>query len=233
MLKSLFPFSRHRFNNELILDELPLEVLDILLKDQEYIPFRKGEIIFKEGIHPQGAFYIRKGKVKKYTNGFEGREYVFYISVEREIIGHHGILSNETNPNSAAALTDCELVFIPKKNFLSALKVSEDFLLKAVKNLSHEFGVFVHFAKILAQYNVRERISLTLLIVNEKFIEGGSLDAVIDMSREELASMTATAKENLVRILTEFKNEGIIATKGRGIIIKDFDALIKMSKYFD
>lgn len=233
MLKSLFPFSRHRFNNELILDELPMEVLDILLKNQEFILFKKGEIIFKEGIHPQGAFYIRKGKVKKYTNGFEGREYVFYISGEREIIGHHGILSSETNPNSAAALTECELVFIPKKNFLSAIKNSEDLLLKVIKNLSHEFGVFVHFTKILAQYNVRERVALTLLIVNEKFIEGGSLDAVIDMSREELASMAATAKENLVRILTEFKNEGIITTYRRGIIIKDFDALIRLSKYFD
>ena len=50
-----------------------------------------------------------------------------------------------------------------------------------MQNLSHEFGVFVHFSKILAQYNVREKTALALLIINEKYLRGGSLDAVITL----------------------------------------------------
>jgi CRP-like cAMP-binding protein len=232
-MKSLFPFQRHRFNNEVILDELPDDVLDVLLKNQEIIHFKKGEIVFKEGVRPQGVYYVKKGKVKRFTTGFEGREYMFYISGERELLGHHGLLNDETNPNSAETLEDSELIFLPKRNFLQALELSRDLQIKVMRNLSHEFGVFVHFTKILAQYSVREKTALALLIVNEKYLSGGSLDAVIELSREELASMVGTVKESLVRVLREFKDEGVIATKGRGIVIKDFDALIRTSNYFD
>ena len=116
---------------------------------------------------------------------------------------------------------------------MQAYRKSRDFQVKLTRNLSHEFGVFVHLTKILAQYNVRERTALMLLIVNEKFLSGGSLDAVITLSREEMASMVGTAKENLVRVLREFREENIISTKGHGIIIRDFDALMHLSNYFE
>ena len=44
--------------------------------------------------------------------------------------------------------------------------------------------------------------------------------------------MVGTVKENLVRVLSEFKDEGIISSKGHGIVLKDFDALIRLSNYF-
>jgi len=232
-MRSLFPFQRHRFNNEVILDELQDNVLDILLKQQEVINYKKGEIVLREGLRPRGVYYIQKGKVKKFTTGYEGREYMFYISGERELLGYHGLLNDETNPNSAETLEDSILIFLPKRNFLRALELSKDLQTKLMRNLSHEYGVFIHFSKILAQFNVREKTALSLLIVNEKYLSGGSLDAVIELSREELASMVGTVKESLVRILREFKDEGIIATKGRGIVIKDFDALLRISNYFN
>ena len=214
------------------MDDLSDEVLDILLADQEEINFRRGEIIFKEGVKPQGVYYIRKGKVKKYASGYEGRDFVFYISGEGELIGHHAVISDETNPDTAEALADCLLVFVPRRKFVEALEKSTEFHLKVMRNLSHEYGVFVHFTKILAQYSVRQRTALTLLIVNEKYLSGGSLDATINLSREELASMVGTAKESLVRILKQFKEEGIITTHGQGIVIRDFDALMRVSNYF-
>lgn len=232
-MPSLFPHNRHRFLYEEILEDLPDQALDVLLKDQEEVFFNKGQVIMREGVKPQGVYYIRSGLVKKFSHGFDGREYVFYLSAERELIGHQGLLSEETNPYSASALTDSKLVFIPRKNFLHAMRISKELQQRIIKYLGHEFGVFVHLAKILAQYSVREKTALALLIVNEKFLRGGSLDAVIELSREELASMVGTVKENLVRVLREFKDEGIITTKGQGIVIKDFDALIHISNYFD
>ena len=33
--------------------------------------------------------------VKKYSVGLDGREYVFYICGERELMGHHGLINDE------------------------------------------------------------------------------------------------------------------------------------------
>ena len=40
-------------------------------------------------------------------------------------------------------------------------------------------------------------------------------------------------ENNIEKIKPFLKDEGIIETKGRGIILKDFDALIKLSNYFN
>jgi len=40
----------------------------------------------------------------------------------------------------------------------------------------------------------------------------------INMTRDDLANLVGTARENVVRVLTEFKEKGIIETKGKKII---------------
>jgi CRP-like cAMP-binding protein len=68
------------------------------------------------------------------------------------------------------------------------------------------------------------------LILQRKFsiIEGFS---EIEMNRDDLASMVGTAKESLVRMLKDFKDEKLISTKGRIIFIEDLKGLVKASNY--
>jgi CRP-like cAMP-binding protein len=53
----------------------------------------------------------------------------------------------------------------------------------------------------------------------------------INMSRGDLASLVGTARENVVRMLSEFREEGTIETKGRKIIVLDVKKLIKIANY--
>lgn len=48
------------------------------------------------------------------------------------------------------------------------------------------------------------------------------------MGRDDLASYVGTAKETLVRMLRNFKNENIIKTKGSKIVILENDKLLAM-----
>ena len=51
----------------------------------------------------------------------------------------------------------------------------------------------------------------------------------INMSRDDLASLAGTARENVVRVLSEFKEAGIVETKGRKIVITDINKLIALA----
>ena len=53
----------------------------------------------------------------------------------------------------------------------------------------------------------------------------------INMSRDDLASLVGTARENVVRVLGEFKEKGIIKTQGRKIIVQDVKQLIGIANY--
>jgi CRP-like cAMP-binding protein len=51
----------------------------------------------------------------------------------------------------------------------------------------------------------------------------------INMSREDLASLVGAARENVLRALAELKEEGIITTKGRKIVVMDIPKLLKVA----
>ena len=53
----------------------------------------------------------------------------------------------------------------------------------------------------------------------------------IDISRDDLANIVGTVRESAIRILTEFKEAGILKTKGRKIIVYDVNQLIKIANY--
>jgi CRP-like cAMP-binding protein len=51
----------------------------------------------------------------------------------------------------------------------------------------------------------------------------------ISLTREELANMVGTATESVIRLLSEFKSDGLIELHGRKISIMDVPALKKIS----
>ncbi len=78
---------------------------------------------------------------------------------------------------------------------------------------------------------MRERLALQLIVLREKYkvnFQPG-MAVAINMGREDLASLVGTARENVVRLLTEFKESGILETKGRKIIVNDVNKLIAIA----
>ena len=104
---------------------------------------------------------------------------------------------------------------------------------RLLKTLSHEFSVLANSITILARRSVRERLALQLVVVREKykgdFPPGEVVE--IDLSREDLAGLVGTARENVVRTLSEFKEEGIVETRGRKIIVKDIKKLVAVANF--
>jgi CRP-like cAMP-binding protein len=229
-----FPIEKWDFGTHSIFSDLPEEDWCGLMKHSIIGKYKKDEIIFREGTIPTGIFYIEKGRAKKYKiDNFE-KEQIFYIAGAGELIGYHAVLSLEKYPDSAKALEDCSISFIPKEHFLDFIDSSPRLSRLLLKVLSHEFTVLTNGIAIYVKRPVRERLAITLIVLNEKFkplMDETSVDTGINLSREDLANITGTTSENVIRILSEFKKEGFITTKGRRIWVKDLEKLINASNY--
>ncbi|WP_245898869.1 Crp/Fnr family transcriptional regulator [Chitinophaga niastensis] len=232
-IKGIFPIDKWDFKSESILVDLPGEDYELLTAHQSEQIYKKGEILFKEGAYPSGIFYITKGKVKKYKVDNEGREQIVYLANTGQLIGYHAILSEDRYPDSAAVIEESTIAFIPKEDFLNTLEHSPVLNTRLLKTLSHEFAVLANSLTMFAQRTVRERLALQLIVIREKYkvnlMEGMPIE--INISREDLASLVGTARENVVRTLTEFKEAGILETKGRKIIIGNVNKLIEIANY--
>jgi CRP-like cAMP-binding protein len=232
-IKGLFPIDNWDFKSESVLKDLPLSDLTLLMANKSEQVYKKGEIIFREGAFPDGIFYIKSGKIKKYKLDKDGKEQIIYVANTGELFGYHAILSEDRYPDSAGALEESKIAFIPKEDFLETLNRSEVLSRRLLKTLSHEFAVLANSLTMFAQKSVRERLALQLIVIREKYKVNfhAGMPVEINMSRDDLASLVGTARENVVRVLSDFKEAGILETKGRKIIVHDVNKLIAIANY--
>jgi CRP-like cAMP-binding protein len=232
-IRGIFPIEKWNFKSESILKDLPVDDFELLTAHKTEQVYSKGEIIFREGSYPSGIFYIIEGKVKKYKIDKEGGEQIIYVANQGEMLGYHAVLSEDRYPDSASTLEKSKIAFIPKEDFLNTLQQSAVLNKRLLKTLSHEFAVLANSISVIGQKSVRERMALQLIVLREKykvnFQPGSSVE--INISRDDLAGIVGTARESVVRILTEFKEAGILATKGRKIIVHDVTKLITIANY--
>lgn len=185
--------------------------------------YKRGQILFHEGTRPMGINCINSGKVKIYRLGTDGKEQIISIASAGDVLGYKAMLSEENYSVSGETLEDSNICFIPRTNFLEILEESPELYQRLLKKVCQEMGIMTEKMTNLAQKSVRERMALTLVMLNNTY----GLDAVnngpvtINLTREDLANIVGTATETLIRLLHDFKEEGLVTTEGRKITITD------------
>lgn len=226
--------SKFIFNNQYLFDELPEYDKDLLLRAMKTKNYRKNEAIFTNGTRPNGIYYLNEGKIKKYKVDNDGREQIIYIYSSGEFFGYSAILSHESYGDTTSTLENSVISFISKESFLEILDQSPVFSRLLLKSLSHEFSVMANLIAILSHRTVRERAALSLLILHDKYKTNDipEEEVLISLSRVDLANMIGTARETLVRILNDFKQEKLIKSEGRKIRILNFKQLIHIANFY-
>lgn len=201
-----------------------------LRKHLKLYKVRKGKELFREGTYPRSVYIIKRGKVKIFQQDQSGAETIVHIYGAGEMFGYRPLLCNEKYPVSAKTLEDGAIYKLPAKQFLSVLSKSAGLSNLLLCALSHEFSLLVHKVSSFAQKSVRERTALSLLMLNEKYrnpaVKG---QTEITLSRYDLAAFAGTTIESIARILRRFREDKIIHTVGRKIIIRDKDALLRIA----
>jgi CRP/FNR family transcriptional regulator len=93
-----------------------------------------------------------------------------------------------------------------------------------MKELSKELGDRAVFITNMAQKSVRERLAFALLILGDVYDK-----EEINLTREDLANFVGTATETLIRLLKDFKEEGIIEIHTRKLEIINKDRLMHVA----
>ncbi|MBN1199329.1 MAG: Crp/Fnr family transcriptional regulator [Bacteroidales bacterium] len=184
---------------------------------------KKGTKIFLEGSKPHGIFCLRSGHVKIFKNGSDGREHITRLSFAGEFIGLKALLTGTIYSVSAQAMDDVVICFIPKNDFFELTIKYPEFTQALIFSLSRQLVDAEHKMISLAHKPVKERLSDTLLFLYQQFSVGhnGFEVPYLNLTRLDLANIIGTAQETVIRLLAEWKEEGILAIKGRKIFILD------------
>lgn len=180
--------------------------------------YSKGSILFQENNYPLGLFGVFKGKVKLYKTSETGKEHILRLAKVGDVLGYRALISGEKYEVSAAALEDCYTCFIPKNIFLDILKSSPHLTHNIMGLLTSDLKVAEDKIADLAQKSVKERLAESLLMLRDYYgVDEKTQTINVTLSREDLANLVGTATETLIRTLTEFKKNELIALKGKKI----------------
>lgn len=201
--------------------------LQDLSADRDMRMYRKKEEIFREGAYPRGIYFVNSGKVKTYQTNDQGKDLITALHSGGDFFGFLSLLKDEPYTHSAAALEDSEICMIPKEEFFSLLykntEVARKFIAILAGNLHDNEQQLVK----LAYNSVRKRVAESLVRLSDKY-RSGEEQFNMSIAREDLAQLVGTATESVIRILSDFRSDGLIDIAGSNITILDHGKLAGM-----
>jgi CheY-like chemotaxis protein/CRP-like cAMP-binding protein len=184
------------------------EELKKLSNDRRKKTYKKRDLLFEEGDIPRYLFFVNKGQVKIFKTNDIGKEYIINIRSEGEFVGYTALIKDEPYTFSAAALEPVEVSLVPKEDFLQLLHANRDVSTRLIKMLADNVAEKEAQLLSLAYNSVRKRVAEAILLLHDRYSKEGRED--IQILREDLAHIVGTAKESVIRMLTEFKDDGFI-----------------------
>jgi CRP-like cAMP-binding protein len=212
-----------------ILDNGDLETLKFEKSSSFY---KTGQQIFHEDSRAVGVYCLHSGKVKLYKAGADGKEQIVRFVTPGELFGYRSITGTRHYLVTAEAIEDSIICFINSNTFSELTEKYPEITKALLTSLGNMLNEAEDRMISIAQKPVRERLAEALLTLCHKFHPEGCKDGnVLNLSREDLANIVGSATENIIRLLSEFREEKMISIEGRRIILKDVRRLKRIANF--
>ena len=213
ILKRSFIFS--------VLDENELTDLAELTIERN---LETGEFVFWEGDEPECFYIVATGRIKVFKHSAQGKEFIINFFDSGDMFGEVAVFEDKPFPASAQAVNDTIVLGIKKDRFISFLSARPPVSLRIIGILGGRLRDAQNRLTGFASERVEQRIARALLMLSSK------LGNTLPFTRQDIAETSGTTTETAIRVLSRFKDSGIIqSTKGK-IIIKDKTKLSLMSE---
>ena len=142
------------------------------------------------------------------------------------------MFAGEKYITTAYAVEACVVFAIPKEVITKLLSENAKLAFEFIRFLSIDLGISDSRGIVLTQKHLRGRLAETILHLKENY---GTLEddatLLLNLSREDLASLSNMTTSNAIRTLSQFAVDGLVSVKGRSITILDIELLRRIAKY--
>jgi CRP/FNR family transcriptional regulator len=191
------------------------------------VNYKKGEIVCKQGSFASHIMYLDKGLVKIYIEG-NPKDLILTITPQKNLMGLQALYEgNNTFLYSISTYTDSAVRLIDIQIFKQLLKQNPHFAYRIINILnestSQSYGRFFS----LTHKQLHGRLADILLCLSRKIFKAESFD--LPLTRSDLSDLTSMSTESVIRILKDFKDDGIIEMNNKSITLLDLPRLDSIS----
>ena len=198
--------------------KLTEEQMSTVDKHRTELKFRKGDLMSKQGMFMSHIIYVRKGFVKLFL---EHDDAVTIISIAKpgSFIGVQALYGEDVFPFSAEALTDVEVCLKDITVFRDLVTENAEFGKGIIEILNDDLVKSYNRLFSLTTKQINGRFSELLMFLSNTLYKSNPFQLTI--SRQDMADLISTSPESISRLMSEFKEQGIISGKGHTIEILD------------
>ncbi len=200
---------------------------------KQTIQLNRGDFLNEKGKIVDYVYCIQSGhtKITWPDENFQ-KESIVKIVAPGDMTGYRCVFSEQNFRATAVALEPVVACKIPKDFFFELISSNIQFNLEIFKKMGSEIKKAEERLHSFTAKNVRERLAECLIKLYE--LSGENIDnqqqIKIKLTRDEIASLIGTAKETVVRTLTDFKEEKMIDQLDNILIITNLEKLSNISK---
>ena len=191
----------------------------------------KRKILFSEGEETRGFYVVLSGKVKVYKVSPDGKEQILHVVNVPDSFAEAALFLEGIYPAFAEALSDSQLLFFPKRDFIRLIEKNPQLSINMIVSLSQYLKRFASLIEELSLKEVSSRIAKYLIDLSLRLSKEGKSpkEVELDLSKTQLALKLGTISETLSRTLAKMKAKGIIDVKKNRILILNREALEELA----
>lgn len=192
----------------------------------------KGACFFRQGQESDSFFVLLSGRIKVVQTTRDGRDVVIRYVHPNELFGCVAAFEEDLYPGTSEAIEDCVALAWDRKTTEKLLKDFPPVALNAMRLLGTRVRELQDRNRELATERVEQRVARALIRLvrqaGRKVADGVLID--FSIRRQDLAEMTGTTLYTVSRILSEWKENGMIRAERRKITVLSPHGLAKIAE---
>ena len=208
-------------------NELPPEAHQRLAESARVRSYRKGSYLYTTGELQGDVFCIISGRVRLFLTSAIGQEYAVNDLEPEAWVGEQFLVGEVPTALDAQLVEDSTILVVPRS---SMLQVADQYPLTYrmlfAQTMERSRGLFI-LLQGMAFYPLRTRLAGRLLHLLEehgqKTDDGLLLD--VSLSQNDLAQLSLGSRQRINKILSEWRERGIIELQGSHYLIRDLESL--------
>ncbi len=200
--------------NSFSLEGLDPELADGLSSLARSMKLKPGSILFEAGDPGNGCYAILEGSLKVSILSIDGDEQLLAVLGPNNIVGELALLDGRPRSATVSALKECQLAFMDKAAFE---RFADDNPAVYRHMLTIVGGRLRQANDVLAARSflpLPGRVAQTLLQLADSFgkpLDGDRILVNYKLGQAEIANMAGAARENVSRVLNEWKRAGVVS----------------------
>jgi CRP/FNR family transcriptional regulator len=179
----------------------------------------KDDYLFHEGDRAHGFYVVQRGAVNVHRVNAAGKEQIIHVFRTGESFAEVALATDRGYPADARVLEPTQVLLVQKDGILALLKRQPELALRMLGSMSSHLRVLVGQLEDLTLKDVETRLANWLVKRCPDPQSERPVRIELTMTKRVLAAELGTVSETFSRTLAKFRQQKLIAVKGRAVTV--------------